>query len=471
MVSSESARHVGANGISSDQFWILTPTPPPPPEGPLKEHSEEYRSSIGVFEETQPLRSAAIWGPPGAEAVLAGLYHPDDSLFHDRMFVSVARAEIVGQREKDPESGFVFDLRQAGVHVTQVRNELAILLDREAGKSDLTYDGVLQGLFKRADEIMGQNYIFNPSKLNPRRNRRAKEEKPTFKVDVSRVAPRVKSDLRYLLELDMALYGERAALILNQALSLDEPMPLGNSLYARDQMNVILGRRVRSNMAKQIRKGEVKHYEKVYNEVLGLDDPILIPERETFEGGDAYVHNRTVYIGVGPRTSRGAAVHIFEQLSPQLEEAGMEFVMVEDLHARYRDKKAAMDFMHLDTFSMPIGLNQIVVCKEEAERRHVFRIEKKGGSTNISDTEQSFIDFLESQGDDVILLSKKEQGDFGANFLVIDENTIFVPTANNEGIIEALVAAGKTVKDVGLGECTKGYGAAHCMTGQLRRIE
>lgn len=436
----------------------------PPDKPPIELSPRKDREPIGIFEETQPLKSVAIWGPPGSEAVLAGLFPPYISLFHDRMLVPVARGEIMGQREKDPESGFVFDLRQAGVHVTQVRSELARLLDKATGVSDLTYDGVLQELYGRADEIMGQNHAFDLPKSIPTQILVGKEEKPKFETDIRSIIHRVKSDLRHLLELDIDLYGERAALILNKALSLDEVLPLGNSLYARDQMNVLLGRRIRSNMAEPIRRGEIKYYEQVYREVLELDDPIIIPEKETFEGGDAYVHNGTVYIGVGFRTSRGAAMHIFEQLSPQLEELGMEFVIVEN-------KKATMDFMHLDTFSMPIGLKQIVVCKEEAERRRVFKIEKNGGSINIVDTGQTFVNFLESQGDEVIPLSLREQDNFGANFLVIDENTIFVPTADNQEVITALEAAGKKVINVDLDECTKGYGAVHCMTGQLVRAK
>lgn len=383
--------------------------------------------NIGIYNELARLRAVAVWGQLGTEASLAQLYPPTVSLFHDEMDVLKARNESVR---------FANLLRDKGVVVYQVRDELAKLLpDVMMHKSS-----VLDALIAKAVEIQ---------------NRTGKSK---HLID---------DEIVELVEQDIELYGQDKALMLNRVLSLDSKFPMGNLIYARDQMNVLLGTRFASTMAKPIRKPEVDLYEKVYQQGLGLPAPVTIPQGETFEGGDAYIHDGIVYVGVGARTTLGAAIHIYKTLAGQLSQTGLEFVIVQDLGVEKRSFKEQMDFMHLDTFSMPVAPGKIMLCEEEGSRRKTLSVDTSTGT--LIDTGLSFLRFLEEQGQEVMSVPLEEQRFFGCNFLNLDACTAFVPLESNTRTNGQLEEAGKDVELVDLLESTKGYGGPHCMTGQLLR--
>ena len=231
-------------------------------------------------------------------------------------------------------------------------------------------------------------------------------------------------------------------------------------------------------MAKDIRKPEVPLYELVYNTHLPAHNPIRIPPGETFEGGDAYVHQGHVWIGVGTRTTFGAALKIYEALRDDLDRYGVKFAVIQDENPFDRPFSQQQDFMHLDTFSNPTGRKDIAVCIEEASRRKVLLIESMKGNTIIKNTGLSFIDYLEYvvQEDDIVVISKDEQQAFGCNFLLLGEyhnrrTVILEPLESNTDTNNQLRRLGKEIVPTNLYQSTRGYGAAHCMTGQLLREE
>lgn len=386
---------------------------------------------LGIYNETDRLTAATVWGPIGVEAVLAQLLPEEKSLFLDKMDVPAARKESLA---------YARVLNAHGVETYSVRDRLAQILPPQP---ELTKDTVTAALIARAKDYQEQ---------------------------YGKQMPGYETIIRQLIDEDIARYGEAEALTLNKVLSLDPDLPLGNMLFARDQMNVLLGRRVKSSMAKPIRQPEVDLYELVYTD-LGLTNPIELPQGETFEGGDAYIHNGIVYVGVGDRTTKGAAIHIFRELYPQLEENGLQFAIVEDEEAATRPPDQKMDFMHIDTFSAAAGETQIGVCKVEAVRRRIKLLTLDEGNLDVfvKDTGMSQLEFLQDKGEEILDIPAEEQKNFGANFLALDATTIIVPIKTNEVIIKALTEAGKTVLYVPLEECTNGYGGPHCMTGQLHR--
>lgn len=390
-------------------------------------------SKIGIYDETDRLKKAAIWGEVGAEVVLTQLYPPHISLFNGEMDIRKAREEV---------KHFTRTLIQSGVEILQIRDRLAEIL---SPKKSLNTDKLLKAFV-------------------------TKTKKDKLKYGNKELDRKHIEILDWLLREDIARYGESRALTLNWILSIAQSLPLGNSIYARDQMNVILGRMIRSAMKEQIRQPEVILYNRVYKE-LGLASGIVsIPNSETFEGGDAFVHAKTVYIGVGTRTSFGAAKHIYEALKKDLNEAEYKFVVVEDEEARSRSHHDEMSFMHLDTFFNPVGKNEVVVCDREASKKTVkILITDNKGNTQVLSTGKSFVQYLKDEGQKIIIVPPSEQQNFGCNFLTISRNTVIVPDINNTRTIEALEKAGKQVIRVPLAESTEGYGAAHCMVGQLIR--
>jgi arginine deiminase len=222
-------------------------------------------------------------------------------------------------------------------------------------------------------------------------------------------------------------------------------------------------------MKKDIRKPEVELYEFVYKTLFDSEVSFHLPSKETFEGGDAYIHDKTIYIGVGSRTTIGAAIAIYENLKDEIQERKYSFALVIDEDATNRSFVDQMNFMHLDTFSNPVGHRQIAVCLNEAKLRKIKLLKTVGSKTTIIETNKSFLDYLFEDGQEIISIPEEEQQTFGCNFLAINNTDILVPLKTNKKTIEGLEEVGKKIHYVHLDESTKGFGAAHCMTGQLLR--
>lgn len=387
---------------------------------------------IGISAETDRLRHAALWGPVGAEALLAQVLPTSVSLFHSAMDVLQAQQEAMN---------FTEVLRGFGVRVDLVRDGLARQLapDTSLGVTDL-----LRALVCRAQELSQQ--YGRPLPIG------------------------FEEDLTQLVAFDVARYGEVTAVEVNKTLCLDGPLPLGNVLYSRDQLNVLFSTRVRASMRYPIRQREVDLYELFYADMFALAEPLVLPPGETFEGGDAYLHDGWVYLGAGDRTTLGAAAAICQRLAPELVETGFQFAVVHDPSPTQRSREQLMDFMHLDTFSCPVGAGQIVVCESEARHREILIPDfQPDGSIAFLSTGRTFLQHLQHQGQEVFLIPEREQREFGCNMLTLDGETLFVPLTRNVTILDRLAAAGKRLIPVELEACTKGYGAAHCMVAQLRR--
>jgi len=390
---------------------------------------------FGIAEETDKLKTVAVWGNVGAEASLAQLFPPEISLFYDHMDVPEARRECVS---------FITTLRNNyGIETIEVRDELA----KTITPKKYSRQQIQQGLLQKAEDIVAKH----GTKLSSQQLRDNR------------------GGMLALLEEDIAKYGPDQALTLNHTLSLTRELPLGDALYARDQMNVLLGKRIIASMAKDIRKPEVGFYEKVYRSILEKGNEVILPLGEHFEGGDAYVHDGIVYIGVGTRTTIGAVEHIYWALATEINEKGFQLAVVIDPDPFQKSQEDQMESMHLDTFSMPAGPNQMLVCEVEAIRRTVSIARQNGPDIEFVSTGKNFMEYLEDRGEEIIILPKEEQQCFGANLLVIDSNNILVPLDSNEKTISQLTRTGKNIVNLDLAECTKGYGAAHCMTGQLLR--
>ena len=387
-------------------------------------------NKIGVYDETHTLKTAAVWGPLGAEALLAQLYPPEISLFLDNMNVVKAREEALS---------YVETLRSFGIEIFIARDILAQNISLPA----VSFDTALSALIQKADDIK-EKY-----KTNNHKN--------------------YKEVLEHLLKLDVERYGSNRASVLNWKLSLYPLLPLGNLIYARDQMNVLLSKRVSSSMKKAIRKPEVELYELVYKNLFNSDTSFRLPAGETFEGGDAYIHDKTIYVGVGSRTTIGAAISIYENLSKEIEKHNYRFALVVDENAKNRSFTEQMNFMHLDTFSNPVGNRQIAVCLKEAKLRKIKLLKRFESKIKIIETGKSFLDYLFENGQEIISIPEEEQQTFGCNFLAVNRTDILVPLKTNKKTLEGLVQAGKKIHYVHLDESTKGFGAAHCMTGQLLR--
>lgn len=387
-------------------------------------------NKIGIYDESHTLRTVTVWGPLGAEALLAQLYPPEISLFLDDMNVVKAREEALSYSKT---------LKSFGIEVHIARDILAENLHL----SSVSFDTALSALIQKADDIK--------DKYKTKNHKNYKEV------------------LEYVLKLDVERYGASKASVLNWKLSLYPVLPLGNLIYARDQMSILLSKRISSAMKKDIRKPEVELYELVYQQLFTSQKSIRLPIGETFEGGDAYIHDKTIYIGIGSRTSIGAAISIYESLEDEINKYNYKFALVIDEIATTRPFIDQMNFMHLDTFSNPVGNKQIAVCLSEAKLRKIKLVKRVESKIKIIETDKSFLDYLFEDGQEIISIPEEEQQSFGCNFLSINNSDILVPLKTNKKTLDGLEQVGKKIHYAHLDESTKGFGAAHCMTGQLLR--
>lgn len=87
--------------------------------------------------------------------------------------------------------------------------------------------------------------------------------------------------------------------------------PLGNMVFARDQQITMGGGVVLGRMNSPQRAPEVEVMRLVW-EYLGAHIVTRIPEGERLEGGDYFPFGDVELLGVGLRTTRGAAMHLLE---------------------------------------------------------------------------------------------------------------------------------------------------------------
>jgi len=221
-------------------------------------------------------------------------------------------------------------------------------------------------------------------------------------------------------------------------------------------------------MTEPIRRKEVSLFEMVYKN-LGLPDPLIVPNGETFEGGDLYVHNGIVYVGIGARTTEGAALAIYLGLKENLDTHNFRFAIVVDPDAKNRTFQDNMNFMHIDTFSMPLTKNKILVCEKEAARRRVSFVQTINGQVQVIESGESFLQHLQHEENELILVPEIEQKNFAANDLSRDSKTAFVPNDSNKETTVGIVRANIETVNLDLKACLDGYGGPHCMTFQIKR--
>ncbi len=216
-------------------------------------------------------------------------------------------------------------------------------------------------------------------------------------------------------------------------------------------------------MSKEIRDPEVNLWKFSLKEYLKNQKGVEVTGEGRLEGGDTIIHNGDCLIGVGGRTNEIGVM----QIAPEIYKQGL------NVYAIYHPERASGNMehqttMHLDTFYMPAPKNTCVVLLEEAKSRQVIQV--KGKNSNLDGQGiTSFENYLKETGTDIIPISREQQLNYQANFVVLDKNTVLVTTKDNylRGEFEK---RGITVIDGNLEEITQGYGGAHCSLTPILRV-
>ncbi|OGE26408.1 hypothetical protein A3C26_01605 [Candidatus Daviesbacteria bacterium RIFCSPHIGHO2_02_FULL_39_12] len=393
-------------------------------------------SRVSVFDETDPLKRVAVWGPPSIEAVLGQLLPPDKSLFHNNFDVFKGRKEF---------EGMVDILKAAEVEVLEARGKVAAALPFVKGMPS-TLSALSERLKVSARVLEG------------RYGRRCQY---TEEIDD-------------ILASEVKVLGEEGAIKLNYLTALGKPYPMANLIYGRDQTNVLGETMIFSRLRHGIRRPEVAFFRVMYQDVLDRQDVHAVRNGGYFEGGDGIMFDHAAFVGVGIRSSMNGAFGIFTAIEPVLKKRGFDFFAVveenqERLSGSINGGGIEMDDMHLDTFWMPIGPKKVLTCLESAGRRVVRRVWRDGAGFLRVSRETSFISLMAQRGIEIYDIPVEEQRNYATNYLLLGKNQVLVPLSENYQTRSILQRAGLVIIPADIKELVGGYGAVHCMTAALER--
>lgn len=254
----------------------------------------------------------------------------------------------------------------------------------------------------------------------------------------------------------------------NTGYSADYVMrPLMNLLFMRDSMistprGMIIGR-----LHSPQRLGERLIGEFCLRK-LGVEPVFSIPEGCYLEGGDYVLSGETSYIGYGMRTTREAIEYL---LTADL--FGTERVVV------VKDRLHDQTQMHLDTYFNMIDTDLGVLSANRYDSGigdapfltvDVFD-RRRGGGYELTHTDLPLLEYAKMHAINIIPISPTDSELFGANFLPIAPREIIAVSKKSYGYRKALRDNGVKTHWVDLTYCTKGYGAAHCLTQIIRPVK
>lgn len=404
---------------------------------------------LHVENETDALKTVALWGSPGPEAVLAQFLSPQENLFFEQF-------DVIGARK---EYAFLIQrLRDHDVKIVMVQDLMLKNIDPEKldDKDEIpgSIKELVDALQKRGHDLYKKHH----------------EKHGVGNLDTLDLMP-------VLIEDDIERLGEEKAILLNWMLSLRHIQPSGNIFYGRDQSNVLGRKLVWSSMRWPIRRSEICYYEMGLKPVLPEKGHFRVKGRETFlEGGDGIMLGRDCYLGVGGRTTMAAAVQVYNELKSHLRDNDARMIVVVDAEAEHRahiqkHPGEEMAAMHLDTFWMPFGSKgkKVLCCMEEVAKRQVYFLEEDEEHHIKYNSGGSFLDFMIRENFQICPIPRREQLRYATNFLNLDGDTAIVPFSDNNVAINHLHNNGIKTHPIEMTELGGGYGAIHCMTTALER--
>jgi len=365
---------------------------------------------IGIYDETDPLKTVAYW-PPGLETLVAQTLPTEESLFFDKFDVQEAANE---------HENLIKLLNSLGVKTINLKDQYTKTL-QETGCT------------------INPQLIVEQCKKNMKMY--------GTKIDTNLIPK--------LLEKDISRYGKEKAITLNYILCVENGLPVANIFYSRDVGSVIFDKFFMARPRYKIRKIEVPIIEKSL-ETLDVEPVIHLP-KGIIECGDLMIHNKNILLGNGMRTNDVGTLTMLKEVEEYVQNKSYKFLIVKIPDAEFHEQ---MKIMHLDTFYMPVNQNTVVVCPAVAKKCEVIELPKC--------KRHNFYQYLKMNGYEIIPITKKQQEALVSNFLTIDKNTIVAPNSTN-GLYKMLESYGVKTYYVNIHNLVNGYGGVHCMFLQFLR--
>lgn len=379
--------------------------------------------------------------------IWAGSIHPLGSLYECAVTMDEAGAA---------HTNLVTALKEAGVpHVFSIPEILSNYASKEA-------------LVDLAARSLVYKFEGNPSFLTERELESFSEEYKRKSV----LTPKTPGELTSIILTRPTVVLKKSSPSNVLAVSSIQMYPLSNLVFSRDQQIVTAKGLVMGNLCTPQRAPESVLMRKCF-EIMGIEKVGTIGtsgyEGATLEGGDFIPFSEDLaFLGVGVRTSYLAARQLMEEDLL----GARRLAVVQDLKDRSQDR------MHLDTIFNVVDEKNVVVWEyaitREDKKRSVDLFERdEEGMYRLVKQGVDFVDFLKSEGFNVIVASDKEQVEYLINFVSLGrrKDGVIDIISVHKDLKEKLEKAGVknvNVKFVEYRGITKMLGAAHCSTQVFR---
>lgn len=376
------------------------------------------------------------------DELFLGVLHPDAALFADYLDVREANRE---------HRHFQYVLNKCGLDVRTVRDVLTEGTMDERGKPV-------------AGEALEELKTFAAGFL---------EYEQDDTVDSAEQEKYKKSVLEKAHPLDLVnIVLNRPKIILhatiaNTGFSADYVMrPMMNLLFTRDLMistprGIIIGR-----LHSPQRYGERLVGEFCLRK-LGITPAFRVPDDNYLEGGDYVLSGETSFIGFGMRTTRPTIGMLMDG-----DLFGTEKVVI------VKDRLHDQAQMHLDTYfnmiDTDLGMlaaNRFNAGPGDDAFLTVDVYERRDGNYAQTVIDQPLLEYLASRDIKVIPISEADSDSFGTNFLPVAPREIIAVSKKTPCYKKALRDNNVKAHWVDLTHCTKGYGAAHCLSQIIREVK
>lgn len=245
--------------------------------------------------------------------------------------------------------------------------------------------------------------------------------------------------------------------------------PLTNMQFTRDQQITTNKGLVMGRLRSAQRQHEVKLMRFCFDK-LGLPVIGAVEAPGYLEGGDYYPAGPGLaFLGVGMRTNFDAARQLMDK----------DLLSTRRLAVVRDDFEQCQDRMHLDCVFNILGetcciLAEDVIGDDKPFRRTVDEYERTGPGAPYERTSRSgteFSAYLESEGFNIVPISREMQLEYGCNALNLGRGNVLTCHAGAARVIARSPHFTGDLEHVDFGSITSMYGALHCSSQVLVRYK
>lgn len=269
-------------------------------------------------------------------------------------------------------------------------------------------------------------------------------------IDIARFIAEHRKFMNIMAEAGVEVLDVRA--LLESDLNMSEQMSkCPNLVFARDSSIVTDAGAILMRMGLPSRRLETPVVKAAHN-AIGVPVGLELSEPMTFEGGGfALLERRAAITGLCSRTTRDAL------------DAVRDFVFEKGVADTFIALNLPPDDIHIDgDFAELPGRTAIV---------HVETLEHAPAEfyTRSESWKDSFIDWLRTEGWDLLEITNLERWEMAANFLTVDRD-LAIHYEGNPRVMREAKSRGIDVIQIPGEELRKGNGGVHCMTCPILRM-